>query len=106
MDPNNLGGAPEPGGNGQVITVFSTKGGVGTSMVATNLAVSLAKHSPHPVALAVAAGLLTVKLTVLAAVLAAGEVFVAKLRLFRIPELLAGSFALALLAVVASYVTV
>jgi hypothetical protein len=37
-------------------------------------------------------------------ILAAGEVFAAKLRLFRVPELLAGSFALALAAVVASYV--
>jgi hypothetical protein len=34
---------------------------------------------------------------------AAGEVFLAKLRLFRVPELLAGSFALALVAVTASY---
>jgi len=40
----------------------------------------------------------------LAAVLAAGEVFAAKLRLFRVPELLAGSFALALLSVLASAV--
>src|SRR5262249_6323882 len=37
------------------------------------------------------------KLAVLAAALAAGEVFVAKWRLFRVPELLAGSFLLALL---------
>jgi hypothetical protein len=34
--------------------------------------------------------------------LAVGEVFAAKLRLFRVPELLAGSFALALLAVLAA----
>jgi len=33
-------------------------------------------------------------------------VFLAKLRLFRVPELLAGSFVLALLAVTASYLTV
>ena len=39
----------------------------------------------------------------LGAVLAAGEVFLAKLRLFRVPELLAGSFLLALLAVAASF---
>jgi len=50
------------------------------------------------------AGFFIVKVLGLAAVLAAGEVFVAKLRLFRVPELLAGSFALALLAVLASYV--
>ena len=36
------------------------------------------------------------------ALLAAAEVFIAKLRLFRVPELLAGSFLLALLAVTAA----
>jgi formate hydrogenlyase subunit 4 len=50
-------------------------------------------------------GLLAVaaKVTVLATGLAAGEVFLAKLRLFRVPELLAGSFLLGLLAVTVSY---
>lgn len=48
-------------------------------------------------------GALVVKIAVLATVLAVGEVFMAKLRLFRVPELLAGSFLLALLAVTASY---
>ncbi len=43
------------------------------------------------------------KVAALGAVLAAGEVFLAKLRLFRVPELLAGSFLLALLAVAASF---
>ena len=43
-----------------------------------------------------------VKVAVLAALLAAAEVFLAKLRLFRVPELLAGSFLLALLAVTAA----
>lgn len=42
------------------------------------------------------------KVAVLAALLATFEVFVAKLRLFRVPELLAGSFLLALLAVTAA----
>ena len=42
---------------------------------------------------------LVVKLAMLATVLAAIETRVAKLRLFRVPELLAGSFALALLSV-------
>ncbi|WAJ43959.1 respiratory chain complex I subunit 1 family protein [Mycobacterium sp. Aquia_216] len=42
------------------------------------------------------------KVTVLAALLATFEVFIAKLRLFRVPELLAGSFLLALLAVTAA----
>ena len=46
---------------------------------------------------------ITAKIALLAAALAACEVFIAKLRLFRVPELLAGSFLLALLAVTASY---
>jgi len=54
-------------------------------------------------ALALALVLLAVKVTVLGAVLAAAEVFWAKVRLFRVPELLAGSFLLALLAVAASF---
>jgi formate hydrogenlyase subunit 4 len=49
---------------------------------------------------------LVLKLGVLGAGLAAGEVFLAKLRLFRVPELLAGSFVLAFLAVTASYLVV
>ena len=54
---------------------------------------------------AVALGLvaITVKLVAAGALVAAGEVFLAKLRLFRVPELLAGSFVLAFLAVTASY---
>jgi formate hydrogenlyase subunit 4 len=44
-----------------------------------------------------------VKVTVLGVGLGAAEVFIAKLRLFRIPELLAGSFVLALLAVASSF---
>jgi formate hydrogenlyase subunit 4 len=54
-------------------------------------------------ALAVAVVLFVVKVAVLGAVLAAAEVFWAKVRLFRVPELLAGSFLLALLAVAVSY---
>ena len=46
------------------------------------------------------------KLAITGALLAAVEVFLAKLRLFRIPELLAGSFVLAFLAVTASYLVV
>ncbi|HEU5322828.1 MAG TPA: NADH-quinone oxidoreductase subunit H [Methylomirabilota bacterium] len=46
---------------------------------------------------------LAVKLVVLAVVLALLETAVAKLRLFRVPELLAGSFALALLSVTAVF---
>lgn len=37
--------------NGQVITVFSTKGGAGKSMLATSLAVELARRSDEPVCL-------------------------------------------------------
>ena len=57
-----------------------------------------------PAALSVGTMTFLAKVGGLAAVLAAGEVFAAKLRLFRIPELLAGSFALALLAVLAAAV--
>jgi formate hydrogenlyase subunit 4 len=54
-------------------------------------------------ALALGTGVLAAKLALLGAVLAAGEVFMAKLRLFRVPELLAGSFLLSVLAVTASF---
>jgi formate hydrogenlyase subunit 4 len=43
------------------------------------------------------------KTLLLGTLIAAGEVFMAKLRLFRVPELLAGSFLLAVLAVTASF---
>ena len=58
----------------------------------------------QPSALAVAIGVVAVaaKVGVLAVLLASAEVFLAKLRLFRVPELLAGSFLLALLAVTAA----
>ncbi|GAA3250666.1 respiratory chain complex I subunit 1 family protein [Nonomuraea helvata] len=46
---------------------------------------------------------LVLKVGLLGVLLSAGEVFMAKLRLFRVPELLAGSFLLALLAVGASF---
>ncbi len=59
----------------------------------------------RPLALLVGLVTLALKLAVLGAVLATVEVFLAKLRLFRVPELLAGSFVLALLAVTASYLT-
>ncbi|GAA3440262.1 respiratory chain complex I subunit 1 family protein [Kutzneria kofuensis] len=59
--------------------------------------------TPGP--LAVLGGVLAValKVGILGFALAVGEVFLAKLRLFRVPELLAGSFLLALLAVAASF---
>lgn len=60
-------------------------------------------NSTDPLPLAGSALLFVGKLVVLAAALAAMEVFVAKWRLFRVPELLAGSFVLALLSVSASF---
>lgn len=45
----------------------------------------------------------SIKILLLGTLLSVGEVFMAKVRLFRVPELLAGSFVLALLAVTASY---
>ncbi|QNK80274.1 respiratory chain complex I subunit 1 family protein [Nakamurella sp. PAMC28650] len=59
--------------------------------------------SGDPVLLLLAVVALGAKVAVLAAALAVAEVFLAKLRLFRVPELLAGSFVLGLLAVAASY---
>jgi formate hydrogenlyase subunit 4 len=56
-----------------------------------------------PGALAIATGSLLLKLGVLAAVVAVLETRVAKLRLFRVPELLSVSFVLALLAVTSSF---
>ena len=56
-----------------------------------------------PLTLLMGIGAITVKVLVLGAALAAAEVFIAKLRLFRVPELLAGSFVLAFLSVSASY---
>lgn len=47
-----------------------------------------------------------VKVLAVGAAVAAIEVFLAKVRLFRVPELLAGSFVLAFLAVTASYLVV
>ena len=56
-----------------------------------------------PLTMLIAVVMLVVKLALLGLALAAGEVFLAKLRMFRVPELLAGSFVLAFLAVSASY---
>jgi formate hydrogenlyase subunit 4 len=59
--------------------------------------------SAAPLALLAGAAAFAAKVGLLGAGLAAAEVFMAKVRLFRIPELLAGSFLLALLAVTASW---
>lgn len=56
-----------------------------------------------PGALAVGALVFVVKIAALGAVLAASEVFMAKWRLFRVPEMLAGSFLFGVLAVSASF---
>jgi formate hydrogenlyase subunit 4 len=59
----------------------------------------IADSQPGAVDIVVGVAALVAKVALLAASLATVEVFVAKLRLFRVPELLAGSFLLALLAV-------
>jgi formate hydrogenlyase subunit 4 len=56
-------------------------------------------------AFAVGAAVLALKVTVVAGLLAVAEVFLAKVRLFRVPELLAASFVLAFLSVTASYLS-
>ena len=48
---SDAAGGIEPGELGQVITVFSTKGGAGKSVIAANLATVLAKRSDRPVVL-------------------------------------------------------
>ena len=59
----------------------------------------VAGAAPTLVQIGVGAAAMAVKVVLLAVLLAGAEVFIAKLRLFRVPELLAGSFLLALLAV-------
>lgn len=59
-----------------------------------------------PLALLTGVLALAVKIGLAGVLLAAAEVFLAKLRLFRVPELLAGSFLLSLLAVTASFFVV
>lgn len=56
-----------------------------------------------PAALGLGAVVFVAKVAVLGAVLAAAEVFMAKWRLFRVPELLAGSFLFGVLAVSSSF---
>jgi formate hydrogenlyase subunit 4 len=70
----------------------------GNLFVPWGLSASLA-----PGALAVAVGTLVLKLVILATAIAVIETRVAKLRLFRVPELLAVSFVLGLLAVTSSF---
>ena len=56
-----------------------------------------------PAALAIALVTLLAKLAALAAIIAVFETRIAKLRLFRVPELLSVSFVLALLAITSSF---
>jgi formate hydrogenlyase subunit 4 len=62
----------------------------------------IAGGQPSAIDIVVGVTAVVAKVAVLAGLLATVEVFVAKLRLFRVPELLAGSFLLALLAVTAA----
>ncbi len=62
----------------------------------------IAGGRPAAVDIVIGVAAVAAKVALLAGLLATVEVFVAKLRLFRVPELLAGSFLLALLAVVAA----
>ncbi len=62
----------------------------------------IAGGQPSAADVIVGVAAVAVKVGVLAVLLASAEVFIAKLRLFRVPELLAGSFLLALLAVTAA----
>lgn len=62
----------------------------------------IAGSQPSAIGVAVGVVAIAAKVAALAALLAFAEVFIAKLRLFRVPELLAGSFLLALLAVTAA----
>jgi formate hydrogenlyase subunit 4 len=59
----------------------------------------IAGRQPSLIDVAIGVAAITAKVAILAVALAGAEVFIAKLRLFRVPELLAGSFLLALLAV-------
>lgn len=62
----------------------------------------IAGAQPSALEVSIGVGAVAVKVALLAVLLAGAEVFIAKLRLFRVPELLAGSFLLALLAVTAA----
>ncbi|ORA24249.1 formate hydrogenlyase [Mycobacterium angelicum] len=59
----------------------------------------IADSRPSLIGVGIGVAAISAKVALLAVVLAGAEVFLAKLRLFRVPELLAGSFLLALLAV-------
>src|SRR5260370_38962164 len=58
----------------------------------------IASGQPGLIEVVIGVAAITVKVAILAVALAGAEGFIAKLRLFRVPELLAGSFLRALLA--------
>lgn len=66
------------------------------------LPIGIAGSHPGAPGVLLGAAVIAGKVAILAGLLAGAEVFMAKLRLFRVPELLAGSFLLALLAVTVS----
>ena len=49
--PTALAESAAPAGYGRLVTIFSTKGGAGKSVIAVNLAVTLARRSERPVVL-------------------------------------------------------
>jgi pilus assembly protein CpaE len=49
--PTALAESAAPAGYGRLVTIFSTKGGAGKSVIAVNLAVTLARRSDRPVVL-------------------------------------------------------
>lgn len=62
----------------------------------------VAPGEPGLIQILIAVAAIAAKVAILAMALSVGETFLAKLRLFRVPELLAGSFLLGILAVTAS----
>jgi len=73
------------------------------AVVARAIAVVITTTTVTTTALLVALGAWALKLVVLGVVIAVVETRVAKLRLFRVPELLSVSFVLALLATTSSF---
>ena len=63
-------------------------------------------QSLAPAGLFVAIVAILVKVVIAGVLVAAVEVFLAKVRLFKVPELLAASFVMAFLAVTASYLVI
>lgn len=67
------------------------------------LPIGISQNASEPLGILIALVALIAKVGIFAALMAFAETFVAKLRLFRVPELLTGSFILGFLAVTASY---